>query len=337
MRIALTTLSFFVVFALALIGAPKNFGSEAIPLVHWRNAPLTGIEYLEEPEVADETALEDSDAAAAKVEEAVLRMPEGPPLPPPDLGTEALCHTLASAAQANGLPTGFFARLIWQESKFQQRIVSHAGAQGVAQFMPAVAAERGLDNPFDPLAALPHSARFLKEHVKFFGNLGLAAAAYNAGTSRVMNWLARRGKLPEETRNYVKIITGHPAERWIKADEIALATELPQRAPCDGVADLSRSAEPTLVAVQIEGPAARLVEAARAAEAKKLAAKNGKRQRLLAKGKGGKDKTGKDEVRTAQAAPRTKPQTLAGRSAGKTKATTKSVAESSASKKKKKR
>ena len=66
---------------------------------------------------------------------------------------ETLCHTLASVAQATALPTGFFARLIWQESKFEQRIVSHAGAQGVAQFMPAVAAERGLLNPFDPLSA----------------------------------------------------------------------------------------------------------------------------------------------------------------------------------------
>ncbi len=52
------------------------------------------------------------------------------------VSAETLCHTLASVAQANGLPTGFFARLIWQESKFDQRIVSRAGAQGVAQFMP---------------------------------------------------------------------------------------------------------------------------------------------------------------------------------------------------------
>jgi soluble lytic murein transglycosylase-like protein len=59
--------------------------------------------------------------------------------------------------------------------------------------MPEVAAERGLRNPFDPLAALPHSGRFLKEHVQYFGNLALAAAAYNAGARRVTDWLARRG------------------------------------------------------------------------------------------------------------------------------------------------
>ena len=60
--------------------------------------------------------------------------------------------------------------------------------------MPAVAAERGLLNPFDPLAAMPHSARFLKEHLRYFGNLGLAAAAYNGGARRVTDWLARRGR-----------------------------------------------------------------------------------------------------------------------------------------------
>ncbi len=140
----------------------------------------------------------------------------------PDVSTETLCHTLASVAQANGLPTGFFARLIWQESKFDQRIVSRAGAQGVAQFMPEVAAERGLLNPFDALAALPHSGRFLKEHLQYFGNLGLAAAAYNAGARRVTDWLARRGRLPEETRQYVKIITGQEPERWTEKNEIDL-------------------------------------------------------------------------------------------------------------------
>ena len=166
---------------------------------------------------------------------AELRIPEGPPAPPPDVPIDALCHTLASAAQAHGIPTGFFARLIWQESKFQQRVVSHAGAQGVAQFMPAVAAERGLRNPFDPLDAIPHSARFLKEHLDYFGNLGLAAAAYNGGARRVTDWLARRGKLPQETRHYVKTITGHDPERWTEENQIELAVNLPSRAPCEGV------------------------------------------------------------------------------------------------------
>lgn len=242
-------------------------------------------------------------SAAIEAELAARRPPEGPPLPPPDISAETLCHTLASVAQANGLPTGFFARLIWQESKFNQRIVSHAGAQGVAQFMPAVAAERGLLNPFDPLAALPHSARFLKEHVQNFGNLGLAAAAYNAGARRVTDWLARKGRLPDETRQYVKIITGQEPERWTENNEIDLAVALPKQNPCEGVADLSRTAEPAKVAVQLEPPVQRIIEAARIAAAKaaaekerKLAELKAKRGKLLAKLRGGKNKAKDKEV-----------------------------------------
>jgi hypothetical protein len=47
-----------------------------------------------------------------------------------------------------------------------------------------------------------------------FGNLGLAAAAYNAGPKRVSDWLRKKRRLPEETRNYVKAITGQPASSW---------------------------------------------------------------------------------------------------------------------------
>jgi hypothetical protein len=242
---------------------------------------------------------EDTPDEVPEAELADTPEPEGPPVAPPAISAETLCHTLASVAQVNGLPTGFFARLIWQESKFDQRIVSRAGAQGVAQFMPEVAAERGLLNPFDPLAALPHSAQFLKEHVKYFGNLGLAAAAYNAGARRVTDWLARRGKLPEETRQYVKIITGHEPERWTENNnEIDLPVALPRKNPCEGVADLSRDAEPARIAVQLEPPVAKIIETARAAakaaeaRSRRLAASiKSKRGRLIAKLQSGRTKT----------------------------------------------
>ena len=55
-----------------------------------------------------------------------------------------ICNLIETHAVLNDIPREFFARLIWQESKYDQRTVSHAGAQGVAQFMPTVAAERGL-------------------------------------------------------------------------------------------------------------------------------------------------------------------------------------------------
>jgi transglycosylase-like protein with SLT domain/sporulation related protein len=145
------------------------------------------------------------------------------PEPAPPASTSAsICLMVESAAQAHGLPFEFFARLIWQESRFQPNAVgpmTRGGqrAQGIAQFMPGTASERGLFDPFDPVAALPKSAEFLEELHAQFGNLGLAAAAYNAGPGRVRDWLAGRGGLPAETRNYVIAITGRSADDWVAA------------------------------------------------------------------------------------------------------------------------
>ena len=147
---------------------------------------------------------------------------------------------MADAAVAHGLPIGFFARLIWQESRFDQWARSPAGARGVAQFMPPTAAEYGLRDPFDPIESVAASARFLRELREQFGNLGLAAAAYNAGGGRIRKWLNGQSAMPEETRNYVNIITGHPPQRWTVQKPLEISFALPQRAPCDGVEGLSR-------------------------------------------------------------------------------------------------
>ncbi|MEM9370297.1 MAG: lytic transglycosylase domain-containing protein, partial [Pseudomonadota bacterium] len=98
---------------------------------------------------------------------------------------DRICDTIKSAADRNGLPRPFFARLIWKESRFDIKAVSPVGAQGIAQFMPATAKERGLANPFDPAQAIPASAHYLADLKEAFGNWGLAAAAYNGGPDRV--------------------------------------------------------------------------------------------------------------------------------------------------------
>ena len=126
------------------------------------------------------------------------------------------CLALAKAAVVHDLPLDFFVRLIRQESNFNPDSVSHKGAQGIAQFMPGTARWRGLEDPFEPLQALYESARWLRELREQFGNLGLAAAAYNAGPRRVQDWLAGRGGLPGETQAYVRIITGRSAEEWAR-------------------------------------------------------------------------------------------------------------------------
>jgi hypothetical protein len=132
---------------------------------------------------------------------------------------EAMCLMIEAAARANNLPLEFFARVIWQESRFQSDAVgpmTRRGqrAQGIAQFMPGTANERRLLDPFDPVQALPKSAEFLAELRNQFGNLGLAAAGYNAGPRRVQEWLAGTGSMPQETRHYVSVITGATVEEW---------------------------------------------------------------------------------------------------------------------------
>jgi hypothetical protein len=127
-----------------------------------------------------------------------------------------LCNTLFTSAQDNDLPVPFFANLLWQESRLRDREVSKKGALGIAQFMPKVAAETGLADPFDPMQAIPASARFLQRLRLQFGNLGFVAAAYNAGAHRVIEWLERRAGLPRETRDYVVRVTGLSVEAWRK-------------------------------------------------------------------------------------------------------------------------
>ena len=106
-----------------------------------------------------------------------------PPSIPPT--ADDICRAVEEDAAANGLPVEFFARVIWQESRFNAQAVSPKGARGIAQFMPQTADWRGLANPFDPIEALKNSASYLHELREKFGNLGLAAAGYNAGPGRV--------------------------------------------------------------------------------------------------------------------------------------------------------
>lgn len=125
-----------------------------------------------------------------------------------------ICLLIEREASVNGLPPDYFARLIWKESRFDINAVSPAGAEGIAQFMPATARLRGLDDSFDPAKAIPASAAYLSVLRVRYGNLGLAAAAYNAGETRVERWLGGNGFLPVETENYVLDITGESAETF---------------------------------------------------------------------------------------------------------------------------
>lgn len=167
---------------------------------------------------------------------------------------EEICDTLVRAAHTNDLPVNFFIRLLYQESSFRPAAISSAGAFGIAQFMPETATDRRLDNPFDPVLAIPASARLLRDHYRRFGNLGLAAAAYNAGPRRVEDWRAKKGQLPQETQDYVKAITGRPLETWTDAQAGGPALKIPQAAPCQEAAGLLAWNGPDAIPLPVPKP-----------------------------------------------------------------------------------
>jgi hypothetical protein len=135
-------------------------------------------------------------------------------LAPMQVGRDVWRALITKAAAANGLPPDFLMRLVAQESGFDPSSISKAGALGIAQFMPGTATLLGLRDPFDPFEAIPAAAKHLRDLRSRFGNLGLAAAAYNAGADRVTAWLAGRGNLPLETVNYLRAVTGRDASEW---------------------------------------------------------------------------------------------------------------------------
>ena len=179
-----------------------------------------------------------------------------PTEPTGDTAQEAVCLMVESAARAKDLPLEFFTRVIWQESRFQSQAVgpmTRTGqhALGIAQFMPGTARERGLLDPFNPVQALPKAAGFLAELRDQFGNLGLAAAAYNAGPRRVQEFLAGTGGMPAETRNYVLTITGRGIEDWVTVGRSDKVLDSEPKASCRELMALLKS-EPNSFASQLE-------------------------------------------------------------------------------------
>lgn len=101
----------------------------------------------------------------------------------------------------HGVDPALLASIAKAESGFDPRAVSHAGAQGLMQIMPATARGLGVADPFDPAQAIDGAARLLKGNLERFGSVELALAAYNAGPGAVTKY----GGIPpyRETQAYV--------------------------------------------------------------------------------------------------------------------------------------
>lgn len=131
----------------------------------------------------------------------------------PNKANDSYWNIAWNAAVSAGIDPNLFERQINQESGFNPWAVSPAGAEGIAQFMPATAASMGV-NPWDPTSALYGAARLMAQlSNQFGGNYAMALAGYNAGPGAVQYAINAGGNnwyyyLPTETRNYVAIIMG---------------------------------------------------------------------------------------------------------------------------------
>jgi len=127
----------------------------------------------------------------------------------PPASAAPYADAIRAAESKYQLPDSLLARVLYQESRFRPEIIngtktSSVGAQGIAQFMPATAADLGID-PLDPFQAIPAAGKYLRRLYDSLGSWDRALAAYNWGIGNVQ----RKGMAaaPLETRNYVAQIT----------------------------------------------------------------------------------------------------------------------------------
>jgi soluble lytic murein transglycosylase len=146
---------------------------------------------------------------------------------------------VVDASKLSGVPADWILGVMRQESLFRKDAVSRADARGLMQMLPttatAVARRWQLPQPrkdslFDPPAALPLGAAFLRELLdRYAGQLALALAAYNAGSTPVARWLPPKSmdadvwieNIPyAETRAYIQHILEHiVAFAWVRDAE----------------------------------------------------------------------------------------------------------------------
>jgi soluble lytic murein transglycosylase-like protein len=143
----------------------------------------------------------------------------------PTSGDPALDRIIFEVGEKQGVDPRFIHAVIWQESRYATHAVSHAGAQGLMQLIPATAKRFGCEDPNDPVQNITAGTKYLGWLLKrFSGNVELALAAYNAGEGSVDKY---DGIPPyNETQNYVKIIskrygkTYHPVLPPAEAAEV---------------------------------------------------------------------------------------------------------------------
>ena len=148
-------------------------------------------------------------AAAPTTEAAVaaINLEDFIPADLPTSGDRELDKIIFRTGEKFGVDPRLIHAVIWQESRYKEAAVSHAGARGLMQLMPATAKRFKCDDPADRASNVEAGTKYLRWLIKRFdGNIKLALAGYNAGEGNV----DKHGGIPpfDETQNYVRIITG---------------------------------------------------------------------------------------------------------------------------------
>jgi soluble lytic murein transglycosylase-like protein len=159
--------------------------------------------------ISDETQ-----QATAVADSGINVFPDGAVTVLSDRITGNYAQALQEIARANDISPHLLEALVWQESRWNQRAVSRAGAIGLAQLMPGTARDLGVD-PRDPIQNLAGGARYLRQQLnRFDGDVEKALAAYNAGPGRVMT--ARGIPSIPETQAFVRAIVARLAANSIQ-------------------------------------------------------------------------------------------------------------------------
>jgi soluble lytic murein transglycosylase-like protein len=144
---------------------------------------------------------------SAKTAEAAVAIEEYIPADVPTSGDRNLDLVILHIGERQGVDPRLIHAVIWQESKYKNEAVSHVGAQGLMQLMPATAKRFNCADANDAESNVEAGTKYLRWLLKRFdGDVTLALAAYNAGEGNVDKY---EGVPPfDETQNYVRIITG---------------------------------------------------------------------------------------------------------------------------------
>ena len=152
-----------------------------------------------QPKTGEPTATVPVETSPLPAEDAALTAPVQKPSPT-SRDSSWLDPLIAKASRKYGVEVGLIKAVIKAESNFNPQAVSHAGAQGLMQLMPATARSLGVSDSFDPEQNVMAGTRFLRDMLnRYGGDVESALAAYNWGPGNVDR---HPDRLPRETRNY---------------------------------------------------------------------------------------------------------------------------------------